>query len=291
MVVCGGNIPLATTTERGIKLWLYVPKLYCQSVQESEESNLVSDPVLKQELSVTWKTKSLSQQSLQRLLTREPSTTLLSGLTCDPLTQSRGVTRYLSSLAESHAHLGRPLLSTGAKKTKEIYTQPLNELSMDYGHQFSFLKMSLASSDISLKPSGQTFKEWATQLRLDYTRRQKLVRHTNDNDCSSLHSQRDTFSNWQTPNASEHKYRLKGNSQQSNGLTAQARRFSLRYIHHHQKTTIAGHACSLACQRLRPAFAEKLMGFPVGWTSVSEPLEMQSFQRWQELLLETYPND
>ena len=52
------------------------------------------------------------------------------------------------------------------------------------------------------------------------------------------------------------------------------------------KKQIDGHTCSVSCRRLNPHFAEWLMGLCLGWTSVSEPLEMELFQAWQQSLSE-----
>tara|TARA_R110000751_G_scaffold303858_2_gene418841 strand:+ start:555 stop:1187 length:633 start_codon:yes stop_codon:yes gene_type:complete len=54
-----------------------------------------------------------------------------------------------------------------------------------------------------------------------------------------------------------------------------------------QETETDGHTCSPSCRRLNPLFAEHLMGLPLGWTCVSEPLATESFQRWQ-LALSAY---
>jgi len=86
---------------------------------------------------------------------------------------------------------------------------------------------------------------------------------------------------WPTPNASEHKYRMQGNTQQSNGLTATARKSDIHSTLQVPETETDGHTCSPSCRRLNPLFAEHLMGLPLGWTCVSEPLAMESFQRWQ----------
>lgn len=59
-----------------------------------------------------------------------------------------------------------------------------------------------------------------------------------------------------TPTAHEHKYRLKGNSQASRCLEAQARRTGKDF-------------------QLNPQFVEEMMGFPIGWTDL-EHSEMQS---------------
>jgi hypothetical protein len=52
-----------------------------------------------------------------------------------------------------------------------------------------------------------------------------------------------------TPTAHEHKYRLKGNSQASRCLEAQARRSGKDF-------------------QLNPQFVEEMMGFPIGWTDL-----------------------
>lgn len=52
-----------------------------------------------------------------------------------------------------------------------------------------------------------------------------------------------------TPSAHEHKYRLKGNSQASRCLEAQARRSGKDF-------------------QLNPQFVEEMMGFPIGWTDL-----------------------
>jgi len=92
---------------------------------------------------------------------------------------------------------------------------------------------------------------------------------------------------WPTPNASEHKYRMQGNTQQSNGLTATARKSDIHSTLQAPETETDGHTCSPSCRRLNPLFAEHLMGLPLGWTCVSGPLETESFQRWQ-LALSAY---
>ncbi len=55
-------------------------------------------------------------------------------------------------------------------------------------------------------------------------------------------------------------------------------------IHPTQANEKNGHSCSPKCRRLNPLFAEMLMGLCLGWTDASEPLGMESFLRWQQLL-------
>ena len=62
-------------------------------------------------------------------------------------------------------------------------------------------------------------------------------------------------------------------------------------IHQDQETEKDGHSCSPSCRRLNPLFAEHLMGLPLGWTCVSEPLAMESYQQWQHSLGEYLARD
>ena len=55
-------------------------------------------------------------------------------------------------------------------------------------------------------------------------------------------------------------------------------------IHPTQANEKNGHSCSPKCRRLNPLFAEMLMGLCQGWTDASEPLGMEWFRRWQQLL-------
>lgn len=81
--------------------------------------------------------------------------------------------------------------------------------------------------------------------------------------------------NWPTPIASEQKYRLKGNSQQSNGLTS-----TVIKSHH----SLPGQmALGMKSQPvLNPRFVEWLMGWPIGWTEF-EPVETVS-SHWLPLM-------
>lgn len=75
--------------------------------------------------------------------------------------------------------------------------------------------------------------------------------------------------NWPMPTSSENKYRLGGDSQQSNSLGAITRRESLNQGKNGQ---------------LNPDWVEWLMGWPIGWTSL-EPMESKAFpwvDSWQE---------
>lgn len=73
---------------------------------------------------------------------------------------------------------------------------------------------------------------------------------------------------WPTPCASEHKFRIQGNSQQSHSLAGIARREALALD-------------PQSIGQLNPEFLEWLMGFPIGGTAL-DALATQSFRTWQK---------
>ena len=120
-------------------------------------------------------------------------------------------------------------------------------------------------------------------MKLTETNRRK----TKDGKDSHSMNLQDRSRTWPTPNASEHKFRLQGNTQQSSGLTATVRKSDIHSTHQDPTTTKDGHTCSPTCRRLNPHFAEWLMGLPRGWTSSLDQLEMELFQL-QQLELSFY---
>ena len=299
-------------------MWIHVPETYSPSVADTEELNLDLKWLSELAQSVTWKTKSVQPRSLQHVWKTTPSIRHLSGLTCDPLTQSRGVAKWISSLEDSHVS---PIQSLVAKEEKTIQgnsQEKSSELQPDLDTQLSFSRMLKASSDFTGITYDPNYERWAMRLRKDSSQRQKLGHHIRGRDFSSWPTPRvsdteggiapnvemnngsfsrknqegvrwgvklkDATANWPTPNASEHKYRLKGDSQQSNGLTATARKSTINSIPQDLMNMKNGHDCSPSCRRLNPLFAEMLMGLPLGWTNDSEPLEMELFQQWQRML-------
>ena len=407
---------------------IYVPS---QSVQESEDLNSESRALQKLELSCTWKTKSRQSKSWLREWRKGYLTPLLSGLTLEPSEEKDFMVKWTSSLGDSLANPSQLQARDSEQMTQETCGQTLEESQKSSDIQLSFLKTSATSQSTTTTPSDLNYKRWVTELRKDYSLREKSAYHTVGNDYSCLHvSQTQTISNptyyptpttqeivhndmsltstgrrqtkdkrdshslnlqdkvrlWRTasasdsqggnedykraemegkapriklklqathkamyptPSASEHKARLQGNSQQSNGLTAKVKRgwptptasdtFTANLtssqtspgslhsvtlpkavkhwptacardykgafisqvkhmlpdaatrsdLHHpHSMTNSDGHTHSLTCQRLNPRFVEWLMGFPLGWSNGYECLEMESFHRWRQGVLQ-----
>ena len=172
-------------------MWIHVPETYSPSVADTEELNLDSKWLSELAQSVTWKTKSVQPRSLQHVWKTTPSIRLLSGLTCDPLTQSRGVAKWISSLEDSHVS---PIQSLATKEEKTIQgnsQEKSSELQPDSDTQLSFSKMFPESSDSTGITYDPNYERWAMRLRKDSSQRQKLGHHIRGRD----------FSSWPTPTA------------------------------------------------------------------------------------------
>jgi hypothetical protein len=280
-------------------MWIHLPSTLLASVQDTQESNLDSEKLSQLEQSAMWKSKFLQQRSWQSVWKRDTSIKLLSGLTSKPSTLNHGVEKWISSLEDSHVNPFQTQEKSSEQMTKETYglTQP--DLFGGLGHQSSFLKMCQESSNTISVKSDPNFERWVTKLRKDYSQRLKQAHLTNDNgfsfwrtpaatdpeggveDWSSERFKnieapqiklRDQAANWPTPRQKEiQKWRKPSNPDISS-------------IHLDLMTPKDGHICSVSCRRLNPLFAEHLMGLPLGWTCVSEPLEMELYQQWQQEL-------
>ena len=274
-------------------MWIHVPSTSSQSVQDTEALSLDSEALSLLEQSATWKTKSVSLQSLRRVWKTVPSIRRLSGLTFAPSIQNRGVERWISSLEDSHVSHIRSLETDSVKMIQENSQEKSLELQPDWDTQLSFLKMSPESCASTMTTSDQAYKKWATPLRKDSLRRQKLAHHTRGNGSLS----------WRTPASQEsgirparleeapgsRMYDKETGRLAQYGLPQQVQNWPTQdspSIPQAQETAKDGHTCSTSCRRLNPRFVEMLMGLPQGWSNDSEPVEMESFLRWQHLLTE-----
>ena len=304
-------------------MWIRIPSAY---VPDTEGSNSDLEKLSKElEQSVTWKTKSRSAKSWLRELKKDSLMTHLSGLTLEPSMRQRGVEKFISSLEAFHAS---PIVSQenrGGQMTQENSQEKYSVLQTNLGDQLSFLKMFPESDSSGGTTSDPDYKTWATGLRnaLSQRKKQALLTAEKEYSCSATNwrtvssteteggvkdfskkqglggqsSQlrlRDQVASWPqnfpTPNSSEHKFRLKGDTQASKTLETTARKLSLSF-HQAQVIHEDGSMCTPNCRRLSPVFAEWLMGIPRGWTRSSEPLAMESYQQWQHSLGEYLARD
>ena len=166
-------------------MWLYVPTS-CQSAPGPEDSISASDsPAQMLAQSVTWSGKhSRSQTWLQRFK-RVSWTMLLSGAILPPSMATRGVERWIGSLAESRvSHTALP--DSGKGPTTNGTSGPtLPESSGKSDPASSFWRTFQESQGITTSASGQSYGEWVTTLRRDYSRRKRLAERRSGSACSS----------------------------------------------------------------------------------------------------------
>ena len=178
-------------------MWIHVPSTSSVSVADTGASSLDSTQPWLEELarSATWKTNSVSLQSLQRVWKTVPSIRLLSGLTCEPSIQNRGAAEWISSLEASHAsHTASQ--GTSSEETIQGNSQEKSlESPTGLDFQTSFLKMFPESSDSTGTPSDPNYERWVTHLRRDSSQRQKRAHLTSESVSSS----------WPTPRSTEYK--------------------------------------------------------------------------------------
>jgi len=178
-------------------VWIHVPPTYLASAQGSGASSSELKQPWLEELarSATWKTKSVSLQSLRRVWKTVPSIQRLSGLTSEPSIQNRGVDSYRSWLAAFHASHTAWRETSSEKMTQESFQEKSSELQPDLDTQLSFSKMFQELCASTTKTSDQDFKAWATPLRKDSLRRRKQAHLTEDKGSSSSPTPV-----WMTPN-------------------------------------------------------------------------------------------
>ena len=174
--------------------WLYVPNSNESLASAPESDYLTSESDWRCQLlaqSVTSNGKHMPLPTWRRRCKRGGWMTPLFGMTSPPLTAEHGVDAWIGSLGESPAsRIAWPDLSSG-RMTIETYGLTPRELLNQSAPTRSFLRMWRESFPTTTIASGQTFKQWATALRKDCSRRKRLAHRTNGNG----------YSYWLTPTA------------------------------------------------------------------------------------------
>ena len=174
--------------------WLYVPNTSESLASAPESDYLTSESDWRCQLlaqSVTSNGKHMPLSTWRRRCKRGGWMTPLFGMTSPPLTAEHGVDAWIGSLGESPAsRIAWPDLSSG-RMTIETYGLTQRELLEQSDPTRFFLKMWRESFPTIGIASGQTFKQWATALRKDCSRRKRSAHRTAGNG----------YSYWLTPTA------------------------------------------------------------------------------------------
>lgn len=165
--------------------WVYLPTS-CRSAQESADLTSASESLCRTlESSVMWKGKRTRWQSWRQRWKRVSWTKRLFGMISGHSTADRGVERWIGSLAGSRASHTAPLESEEEETTNGTFgLQPPESLEKS-DHRSSSWRMFQESFGIITNELGQSFEEWATGLRKDYSQRKRLALHMDANGSSS----------------------------------------------------------------------------------------------------------
>ena len=186
-------------------MWI-VPKAVCESCRCARESEVLTSEWLEQHpeagLSVMSSGKAtLRPYSWRGWKNRPWSRHLFGAATWGTSMRSRGLESWIASLRDIPASPSAP---QGSEKVSAILAtcglkSPESSGSADHPSFFSRTSPAIYPSDSM--SSAESFKAWATGLRLAYSARRKSERLTAESDCSA--SQQENA--WATPRAAEWK--------------------------------------------------------------------------------------
>lgn len=191
-------------------MWAYIPSTCFQHAPELADSTSAS--VWRSEMlasSAALNTKHTQSKSWLRAWKRDSWMQRLYGRIYEPSTASLGVDSWICSLAATRASHSAPLASALGLMIRVTSGPSTTGLLMRYSRRDASSKMSqLTFLSATSTSSSQASKERVIELRKCLLARKKSAQVTNAID----------FSSWPTPDASAHKYRLQGDSQQSKSL-------------------------------------------------------------------------
>ena len=154
--------------------WVYLPPGCCPSAPEPGDSTSALSwrvPMLAQ--SVTWNGKLSPSRSWSRRWKQVSWTRLLFGATLPPSTAGLGVERWIGSLEESPASPIRRPENVKEPRTTETFGPTPPESLEKSDPVSSSWRMFQESHGITTNGLNQTYEQWVTGLRKDYSRRRK----------------------------------------------------------------------------------------------------------------------
>ncbi len=160
-------------------MWLYIPGQTSPSAQVAAGSNWDFDSLCRAlERFCTWKGKLRPSRSWSRILKRDSWMTRLSIQMPEPSTVSPGVDEWISSLPVSLVSPTPSLVSGGEPTMIETSGPTLPESSKKSDRVSFSWRMFQRSHGITTTESGQSYEQWATELRKRSLRLRTLARAT-----------------------------------------------------------------------------------------------------------------
>jgi site-specific DNA-cytosine methylase len=200
--------------------------------------------------SLMWRSKPFPFQSWLTRLNREKWLQHLSTLILRPSLTENFEERWTASLVDTRANRSRQQESDLAKMTQGISGRGLQTELELVSQDGASLKTSRDTLPAGCMTYCQTWQQWVTEQRGDYSQRVKLAHPINASESSS----------WPTVTVGEEKYRILGDTQASKCLSAMAARGELAGQHDQASPSTTGKS-----QGLNPDWVCQLMGIPVGW--------------------------
>jgi len=164
-------------------VWIYIPSEFYPYVQELAESSLdLSSQSQLLEQSVMSRSKPLRAKSWLAAWKKKDWMQRLFGRILKPSMASRGVEKWIASLADIPASRLALLEKNSAQTTQDISGQTSSDSSKKSSHQSASLKMCPTIYELDLKKSQMTYDNWVTKLRQACLQRRKLVLLTKEKD-------------------------------------------------------------------------------------------------------------
>lgn len=251
-------------------MWLYLPSQCSPCAQELEDSISESDSSWVEEFEqfVTWRGGSIPRKSWPHVWKMVFSSLLLYGLTSRRSTLDDGVQSWIEALWWAAI-----LASRGAHQESDLERQTLSTFGLMFceclpsaGQGSPSSRTSPGTSRKACKKCSKTWPSTGSMRNGVCTARQGLERPTSGAASSSSPSGQ----TWPTPT-------VKGNYNKAG------------------KWAKSGDGLATAVQkvegrgRLNSAWIDWLIGLPIDWTA-NAPLAMQSYQRWLDAHLPSFPN-
>lgn len=170
-------------------MWLFIPGASTSFPSVPEEAGSISDWSWHAEVlarSVWWRGKPSPSPTWSKRCAKVSWLQRLCGAMPEPSAAESGAASWMASLAASRASLTASPASASARKTSATSGARRGASLCNRAPGSPSSRMSAACSPRAA-PSGcgETFADWASRLRLDSSRRQRLARAINASACSS----------------------------------------------------------------------------------------------------------